>query len=509
VKKVFKTLPAGVALAVAYLYAVTVHAAPQMLPKTSIEANCKQADSYHLDCDYRFTEPVPLYSVSATLDWLELPVPQQSAYPAPGDSSAVLFLVDTSDPARNEVVQENLRVIERFLADAKPHHAFGLATFDSNLELVAPIGSAPLDIARIARDIRASGKTTELYRNTIVAIRHLKRYPAQRKAVFLFSDGLAEDRAYHNDDAVKAARDAGVIIYGFGYPRSIPQTVALQTLRRLSEETGGRFAEAGLDLRLPDTVMREPFAMFDSGGNLSIDLSATAETDLSGQQTLRIGWETEGGIINTYSDVSLPARAPIAVVATAPERLAAPGAVGTRAEADAGANSAVRPDAFAQWLVYGVWSLAGLVALLIFIWALTFEVKRIRARRREQDDDKDRISYAFLEVLDGTGARHPVRTTAYRIGRHSENDLRLPDNTVSRHHAEILRRRDGTFSITDLDSINGVTVNDRSVKTAVLQEGDEIECGDIRMRFTLSRAGEPGEDETVLLKTKVPYLEAS
>ena len=72
---------------------------------------------------------------------------------------------------------------------------------------------------------------------------------------------------------------------------------------------------------------------------------------------------------------------------------------------------------------------------------------------------------------------------------------------------QIHRRRDGSFTITDLDSMNGVYVNDKRVKSAPIADGDLVELGDISMRFS-ARADEdmPGE-ETVILRTVAPLAE--
>ncbi len=54
---------------------------------------------------------------------------------------------------------------------------------------------------------------------------------------------MAKVSAYFHNDVINAAKKAGIIITSIGYPRSVPQSVSLQTLRRLSEETGGIYKE--------------------------------------------------------------------------------------------------------------------------------------------------------------------------------------------------------------------------------------------------------------------------
>ena len=71
------------------------------------------------------------------------------------------------------------------------------------------------------------------------------------------------------------------------------------------------------------------------------------------------------------------------------------------------------------------------------------------------------------------------RTT---IGRTPDNDLRVEADYVSRHHAVVLVNPEHTI-IEDLNSTNGVYVNDARVARHELREGDVIRIGAISFRF--------------------------
>jgi adenylate cyclase len=71
------------------------------------------------------------------------------------------------------------------------------------------------------------------------------------------------------------------------------------------------------------------------------------------------------------------------------------------------------------------------------------------------------------------------------IGRASDCDLVLGDESVSRHHAQI--RRDGdTWVITDLGSKNGVKVNTYRAADQQLFHGDRIDLGAVRLYVDIS-----------------------
>jgi DNA-binding winged helix-turn-helix (wHTH) protein len=76
------------------------------------------------------------------------------------------------------------------------------------------------------------------------------------------------------------------------------------------------------------------------------------------------------------------------------------------------------------------------------------------------------------------------------LGREGDAAVVIDSETVSRHHAVIVVRKDGA-SIEDLGSKNGTFVGGRRVDTPVeLSDGDEIRLGSVRIGFrAVPRAG--------------------
>jgi hypothetical protein len=70
------------------------------------------------------------------------------------------------------------------------------------------------------------------------------------------------------------------------------------------------------------------------------------------------------------------------------------------------------------------------------------------------------------------------------IGRESDNDLVVDEDTVSGYHARLLNRG-GSWWIEDLKSTNGTLVNDSRVAgTRILRSGDVIQMGRVQLRFS-------------------------
>lgn len=214
-------------------------------------------------------------------------------YPQAGQRTAIMILVDTSDAAQQPVNERNIGHIGSLLDAASPHHDFGLATFDTNLFLLVPIGSDRDEIRAAAGTLFAKGKTMELYRNVLDAVHLLGQNRAARKLLLIMSDGLAEDYAYHHSNVVALALEQKVIIASMGYPRSVAQSVALQTIRRLSDETGGVYVQAThTDYSIPAEFFDNMLSALDSGGALEFDLSRLLNAQVVGAVDLSLEFQT-------------------------------------------------------------------------------------------------------------------------------------------------------------------------------------------------------------------------
>ena len=84
--------------------------------------------------------------------------------------------------------------------------------------------------------------------------------------------------------------------------------------------------------------------------------------------------------------------------------------------------------------------------------------------------------------IDGEDKIMPLSGAEIRFGRSGENEVVLPDYSVSRRHAAA-RREDQVWYLYDLDSTNGVQVNGANVERAKIDAGDRLKIGvfDIRI----------------------------
>ncbi len=486
-----------------------VYALTQINGDTTI--SCHQSRNLQsLSCHYRNNNAEPVLSITAEYANTTLPVKEGKSYPSKGSITAVLFLVDTSDPARQNVIDKNIKHINKLLSSSREYHRFGLASFDKELRLEAPIGSDSSVINNAANNLKATGSTTELYRNMLEAITLFRDVDADRKSIFLFSDGLAEDKAYFHNDVINAAKKAGIIITSIGYPRSVPQSVSLQTLRRLSEETGGIYIEADNQFNIPADFLNQPFTSLDNGGEFNVPLHNIIDNKVNDETSIRIGFETDIGTVILPVSIKFNSIPVIQTQTTIIERISASDESNKQAITSAAppiqiVTQPLKKNTFETWLWYVI-PVALLVLMVLTIATFFMMLRRQNKNQGATINFPEVKPYAFLITQDETKARHPIIRTTCRLGRSKNNEITLRDTSVSRRHAEIHRDKGDEFTLIDLNSLNGVFVNSEKIGRYKLKEGDIIEIGDVNLRFTLMPTDYQIEESTVMQDTKVPSV---
>lgn len=88
----------------------------------------------------------------------------------------------------------------------------------------------------------------------------------------------------------------------------------------------------------------------------------------------------------------------------------------------------------------------------------------------------------FVIHEDGEARTVTLAKDVITIGRLAECDVVVGDKGASRRHAQI-RRKDDTYTVTDLGSTNGTRLNGQTIQTRELADGDRITIGATTLEF--------------------------
>jgi hypothetical protein len=106
--------------------------------------------------------------------------------------------------------------------------------------------------------------------------------------------------------------------------------------------------------------------------------------------------------------------------------------------------------------------------------------QRIREAARRNDSVQESTATLYVEEGKHAGQSYQLHKKYLTIGRSYDNDICLEDTLVSRHHASITRREDGTYLLRDEGSANGTNVDGWRLEISrnhVLEDGARIELG--------------------------------
>jgi predicted component of type VI protein secretion system len=98
------------------------------------------------------------------------------------------------------------------------------------------------------------------------------------------------------------------------------------------------------------------------------------------------------------------------------------------------------------------------------------------------------------------GHSYKLTSALASLGRYAGNTIVISDETISRHHAR-LRRTEQGYTIEDLNSANGVFVNqERVTSPRALAQGDVIRLGQlVELQFEVSGpAGDAAENVALM-----------
>ena len=133
--------------------------------------------------------------------------------------------------------------------------------------------------------------------------------------------------------------------------------------------------------------------------------------------------------------------------------------------------------------------IAFIVLLYLFLWRVVKITSREMIEAGERGSVKRRKSDAKLIVLDpaesvlAPGFTIPLarKTT---IGRHPDCTVVIEEPFLSAFHAEFVKKS-GQWSVSDLDSTNGVFKNNEAVAGATrIFPGDVVQLGRIKLKFS-------------------------
>lgn len=94
------------------------------------------------------------------------------------------------------------------------------------------------------------------------------------------------------------------------------------------------------------------------------------------------------------------------------------------------------------------------------------------------------MNYRFVLVDNATGANqaHWVLPPPVVVGRCPTADITINDSSISRRHCQFSLNSEGALVVRDLESLNGIYIDQQRVQKAVVPAGTAVQIGSITLR---------------------------
>ena len=443
----------------------------------------------HISCEIRSTEPFNVEKVTAKSSDKEIKGVNFLKFSDLKRPTIVTFLLDLNTKLDPVLFARQKKLISTIVTANIQNVNFELIGFSNSTTMLAPSGTAPATIKLALNGLLQNGKTTEILKSASQFIDQVKDRDDNRKVVIIFSDGSSDDKAYSAQEVSAKFKASNYTVYSVIPSHSKADMQAAQILQRFSDDTHGRLISNGDD-RDTDASNLSIGALLSNGGIVFFDKTG---------QDFSITINFNGGSSETFHYKSVSDK----------------NIVDQSAETASSQNSGNKPEivteekttiekyklAFLDWfnlsetnriIFYG----GGDLLLIIFAAVLANLTKSNNRRTSisaiepslSTDNNFVRPILAWFEVLDGKNSQETINSPSTTIGRQKDNDLVFLNTSVHRHHAVLTQDPNGQFVITDLGGGNGTIVNGAKKDNSILQDGDIVELGEVRMRFRVPNA---------------------
>ena len=126
------------------------------------------------------------------------------------------------------------------------------------------------------------------------------------------------------------------------------------------------------------------------------------------------------------------------------------------------------------------------------------------------DDDtaietSSRNPYLIIFIGKESGKRHRLKPGITTVGRSAQADITIDDERISRIHCEI-KWSDGTITVEDKGSRNGIYVDSQKVNHAILSPGVTLQLGHSAMKIEYKNEAELKHEQSLMYSASIDAL---
>ncbi len=441
-----------------------------------------QATVTVLDASGRPVVDLTAAAFQASAGGQTLPIKSVAGSSDEGQGIAVVLTFDVSGSMQGQAIEQAKQAGKTLVNELRPNDQVAILAFANSVQVVQPFTQDRQALTSAIDSLVASGNTA-LYDGVVRSVETARASTLPRRAVVLLSDGVDFGGVSQNDRAssLAAAQSAAIPTFLIGLGDSIDQPY----LQELANAARGQLFLAPTPEALSalyqtiGAILRHQYLLTIDGSSLAAGASPT----------LRIQVTQNGVVAAAEATLTLPAP-PLTVTPAASPAPSPP--VATPATSQEG-GSKLLP------LLLGVAGVAGLTLVggAIF-WRRRGGRRREEELQRLPEREAQRPIFAatgpaveaapaqaWLQLISPPGNQtYPLGEAPVEIGFTTDCEICLPAGATHRWERVRVWRREGRYMMHNLSRMGSVSVAGRPAIWVVLEDGDEIQLGSCRLRFS-------------------------
>ena len=356
-----------------------------------------------------------------------------------------LVAIDASRSISKDFVSAIKEGLINYFKHLSKEEQISIITFNDTVQILCGFTSNKTELISTIQKLEIGGKKTELYRSIKSSCDILKNIPGKRSLIII-SDGYDEGNNLKIEDIIKHALDSNVNIFTISLP-SITKNArdGYKNLNILEEKTNGIYEKSDTPFSLSSVL----FTILEKNRRLG-----TKEHELlfTIPDNYRSSTSISGNLIIKDNDYASTTKINISHTIQTEKK-----------------------DNYFIDKVKNYKSIIIVFLILILLLIFIFLTKKRTAVSR--DYSKKILISPYTIEFNSYGLIFPLQFGQSTLGSDLNNTIVIDEPTVSRKHALLIVTETGC-QIEDLNSTNGIYVNDKKIDRAtLLRAGDQLYFG--------------------------------
>lgn len=360
----------------------------------------------------------------------------------------IIIAIDTSKSINHEYLNAIKEGMNNYIKNILDNEQISIISFNDYIEVLSGFTSNKEELNNTLKTLKQGGNKTELHAAIKTSCDLLKNIPGT-KSLVLISDGIDEGKAVTEIEVLKRLKESNVTVFAIGLPAISKSTVnGSEQLQKLTLQSSGIYEEVETPLELVSVIfniLQSQSRFFPKQYEIFFEIPDLYNT------LDHISYFLES---NNGKQISFTINRP-------------------KSNIEQESNQNLLNSFFNNKFIYIT------ITILIILFIL-MNMKKNKTKKDNTNDNYVNNKSPYSLEIPEFNSSFQLNYGQSTLGAEKNNTIVIDEPTVSRKHALFIASN-STCQIEDLNSTNGIYVNDQKIdRSVILKPGDKLYFGRVK-----------------------------